>query len=154
MKRPEISLKKPLVAACCTAAVMIGITSHATAQTCMVHCGTNAAGVEQYIEVYEYDYVSEKPRFPGGDDSLLKFVNKHREYPHAAYRAGIQGRVICSFVINTDGSVSNIRVLRGVEQSLNNEAMRVISLMPAWTPGKMRGRVVPVRVVYPITFRR
>lgn len=154
MTRPRISLKNPLVAAVCAAAVMIGFTSRADAQTCMVHCGTNAAGVDQYIEVYEYDYVSEKPRFPGGDDSLLKFVNKHREYPQAAYKAGVQGRVICSFVINIDGSVSNIKVLRGVEPSLNNEAMRVLSLMPAWCPGKIRGRAVPVRVVYPVNFRR
>lgn len=154
MKRPEISLKTPWKAVCCAAAVMIGFSSQADAQTCMVHCGTNAAGVEQYIEVYEYDYVSEKPHFPGGDDNLLKFVNKHREYPHAAYKSGVQGRVICSFVINTDGSVSNIRVLRGVEPTLNKEAMRVLSIMPDWIPGRIHGRVVPVRVVYPITFRR
>lgn len=125
-----------------------------SAQTTYVNCGTNASGAVVYLEVFEYDYVTEKPTFPGGEESLLKYVNRTRVYPEHAYRHGIQGRVMCSFIVMADGSVSNVRVIRGVEPSLNREAKRVISDMPAWRPGRMNGRPVPVRVVYPITFRR
>lgn len=123
-------------------------------QTCRVNCGTNAAGVQTYMEVYEYDFVTEKPHFPGGEEKLLKYINHTREYPEQAYRNGIQGRVMCSFVVMADGSISYVRVLRGVEASLNNEAKRVLSKMPHWQPGRLNGRAVPVRVIYPITFRR
>lgn len=126
----------------------------AHAQTTYVNCGTNASGAVVYLEVFEYDYVTEKPAFPGGEQKLLKYVNRTRVYPEQAYRQGIQGRVMCSFIVMADGSVSNVRVIRGVEPSLNREAKRVISDMPAWRPGRMNGRPVPVRVVYPITFRR
>lgn len=124
------------------------------AQTTTVSCGVNSAGVQVYMEVYEYDYVTEKPRFPGGEEKLLCFINRTRVYPEQAYRAGVQGRVMCSFVVNADGSISNIHVLRGVERSLNCEARRIIGMMPDWLPGRINGRPVPVRVVYPISFRR
>ena len=129
-------------------------TSAACAQTTYVNCGTNASGAVVYLEVYEYDYVTEKPSFPGGEEKLLKYVNRTRVYPESAYRQGIQGRVMCSFVVRADGSVGNVHIIRGVEPSLNCEAKRVISNMPAWRPGRMNGRPVPVRVVYPIAFRR
>lgn len=130
------------------------IPAAAGAQTTLVNCGTNAAGAVVYMEVYEYDYVTEKPSFPGGEEKLLKFINRTRVYPELAYRYGIQGRVMCSFVVMADGSISNVRVMRGVEHSLDSEARRVIAKMPAWHPGKMHGKPVPVRVIYPITFRR
>ncbi len=124
------------------------------AQTCRVNIGTNASGGTNYIEVYEYDYVTEKPAFPGGDRNLMTFINATRNYPLDAYRKGIQGRVTCSFIVNTDGSVSHISVLRGVNPSLNKEAVRVLSEMPEWNPGKMDGKTVPVRVVWSVPFRK
>jgi protein TonB len=124
------------------------------AQTCMINCGVDAGGVQTYMEVYEYDFVSEKPSFPGGNEKLLSYINKSRVYPKHAYENGYQGRVICSFVVNSDGSISNVRVLRGVERSLNCEAVRVLSKMPDWTPGKLNGQSVPVRVIYPVIFRK
>jgi len=127
---------------------------NALAQTCRVCNGINADGVRTYIEVYEYDYVPQKPTFPGGDQKLISFINKHREYPRQAYNAGVQGRVICSFVVNASGTVSNVSVLKGVEPSLNAEAVRLISMMPKWTPGRISGKAVPVRVIYPIPFRK
>lgn len=130
------------------------LTVAAQAQTTMVSCGTNAAGTRIYMEVYEYDYVTEKPSFPGGQAKLIDFINRTREYPEEAYRRGVQGRVMCSFIVNADGSVSNVRVLRGVEPTLNSEARRVIRSMPDWSPGRINGKAVPVRVIYPITFRR
>lgn len=124
------------------------------AQTCRVNIGSNRQGCSNYIEVYEYDYVTEKPMFPGGDTQLMRFINREREYPREAYERGIQGRVTCSFVVNADGTVSHISVLRGVDPSLNNEAIRVLSQMPEWTPGKLNGQAVPTRVVWSVPFRR
>ena len=124
------------------------------AQTCRVNIGSNRQGCSNYIEVYEYDYVTEKPMFPGGDTQLMRFINREREYPREAYERGIQGRVTCSFVVNADGTVSHISVLRGVDPSLNKEAIRVLSQMPEWTPGKLNGQAVPPRVVWSVPFRR
>ncbi len=126
----------------------------AGAQTCRVSAGVTPDGRRCYREVFEYDYVSEKPAFPGGDKSLVDFINAHRTYPAEAYRKGIEGRVVCSFVVNADGAVSNLKIVKGVEPSLNDEALRVLSLMPHWTPGRLEGRTVPVRVIWPIPFRK
>lgn len=135
-------------------AVLASLPICGSAQTYRVNCGVDANGVRTFMDVYEYDYVTIKPTFPGGDDHLLSFVNKTRVYPAEAYRHGVQGRVMCSFIVNTDGSVSNLRVIRGVEPSLNAEAIRILSKMPAWNPGKMDGHAVPVRVIYPVSFRK
>ena len=124
------------------------------AQTCRVNIGSSSEGTVNYIEVYEYDYVTEKPTFPGGDRNLITFINHNRQYPERAYKKGIQGRVTCSFIVNADGSVSHISVLRGVEASLNREAVRVFSKMPEWNPGKIDGKAVPTRVVWTVPFRK
>ncbi|MCM1320319.1 MAG: energy transducer TonB [Muribaculaceae bacterium] len=127
----------------------------AQAQTCRMRVSVNSGGGDIiYREVYEYDYVWEKPSFPGGDDKLMCFINKHRKYPKKAYKAGIQGRVMCSFIVNTDGGVSDVQVYKGVEQSLNEEAVRIFSIMPKWNPGRMNGVPVPVRVIRTVPFRR
>ena len=124
------------------------------AQTCRVNIGTSPTGCVNYMVVFEYDYVTEKPTFPGGDTHLMKFINNTREYPKSAYNRRIQGRVTCSFVVNIDGSISHISVIRGVEPSLNKEAIRILSKMPEWTPGKLNGQPVPTRVIWSVPFRR
>ncbi len=126
----------------------------ADAQTCRVTAGMTADGRRSYMEVYEYDYVEDKPQFPGGDSRLVTFINETRRYPAKAYREGVEGRVTCSFVVNTDGSISHISVLKGVEYSLNQEAMRIFSKMPDWSPGRIDGHPVPVRVIWAIPFRK
>lgn len=126
----------------------------ATAQTCRVSAGISPDGYQTYRLVYEYDYVDEKPEFPGGGAMMLNFINKQRRYPAEAYAHGVQGRVTCSFVVNPDGTVSNISVLKGVEPSLNREALRIISKMPVWTPGRIDGQTVPVRVICAVPFRK
>ncbi|MCM1222792.1 MAG: energy transducer TonB, partial [Lachnospiraceae bacterium] len=83
-----------------------------------------------------------------------RFINKNRKYPKAAYKAGIQGRVVCSFIVNTNGEVSDIQVFKGVESTLNEEAKRIFSLMPKWNPGRINGMPVPVRVIRAVPFRR
>ena len=109
---------------------------------------------QEFVEVYEFDYVDVQPQFPGGEHGLINFINETREYPYHAYKNKVQGRVLCSFIIGTDGRVSNVRVIRGAsDEALNREAMRVIGEMPRWTVGKVGGRAVPVRVVLPIAFR-
>ncbi len=125
-----------------------------TAQTCRIAAGYSPEGHLLYKEVYEYDYVDEKPTFPGGDDKLVAFINKHRHYPAEAYRMGVEGSVTCSLVVNSDGSVSDIQVLRGVEASLNAEAVRILTKMPKWKAGRHEGHAVPVRVIRCIPFRR
>lgn len=134
--------------------IMILTALGASAQTCRVSLGVNSSGQRAYMEVYEYDYVSEKPEFPGGDSRLVEFINSNRRYPEDAYRAGVQGRVTCSFVVNADGVISHLKVVKSVEESLNKEALRVFSMMPAWTPGKINGCAVPVRVIRSIPFRK
>ena len=135
--------------------VLANIFSYsALAQTTRISCGKNISGQQTYIEVYEYDYVTEKPEFPGGDELLINFINKTRVYPAKAYKNGVQGRVTCSFVVNADGSISNIHILKGVEQTLNQEALRILASMPQWTPGKLKGHAVPVRVIRCVPFRK
>ena len=100
-----------------------------------------------------FTVVEEMPKFPGGDAELLKFISKSIRYPVIAQENGIQGRVICSFVVNRDGSIVDAQVLRGVDPSLDKEALRVINSMPKWSPGKQRGKPVRVKYTVPITFR-
>lgn len=126
----------------------------AYSQTCRVCSGKSESGSMVYTEVFEYDYVDVKPEFPGGGRSMINFINANRQYPQDAYEQGIEGRVTCSFVVNPDGKISHIQVLRGVETSLNCEAMRIIGKMPEWKPGVLNGVPVPVRVVCCIPFRK
>ena len=100
-----------------------------------------------------FTVVEEMPKFPGGETKLLEFINKGIKYPVIAQENGIQGRVICSFVVNRDGTVVDAEVVRGVDPSLDKEALRVINTMPKWTPGKQRGKPVRVKYTVPITFR-
>lgn len=130
------------------------ITETASAQRCRVSMGTTREGTQSYMTVYEYDYVSTKPTFPGGDVKFMEYINRERVYPAKAYKQGIQGRVTCSFVINSDGFVSHVTVIRSVEESLNREAIRILSEMPPWTPGEIDGCRVPVRVIRSVPFRK
>ncbi|MCC8198435.1 MAG: TonB family protein [Tannerellaceae bacterium] len=100
-----------------------------------------------------FTVVEEMPQFPGGEGELLKFISKSIKYPVIAQENGIQGRVLCSFVVNRDGSIVDAEVVRGVDPSLDKEALRVINTMPKWTPGKQRGKPVRVKYTVPITFR-
>lgn len=110
--------------------------------------------VTQYVEVYECDFVDVQPQFPGGEVALVEYINRSRRYPAQAYSSNIQGRVLCSFVVNADGSISHVSIIRGVEPSLNQEAVRLISEMPRWEAGKVANRSVPVHYILPIVFRK
>ncbi len=133
--------------------LILGI-SNAKAQTCRVTVGVSGDGLQTYKEVFEYDYVEEKPSFPGGQEALLDYINKNRQYPADAYEHGIEGRVTCSFVVNANGNISHIRVIKGSHKSLNMEAIRLLAEMPDWLPGRQAAQCVPVRVVHSIPFRK
>ena len=98
-------------------------------------------------------FVEEMPEFPGGNNELLKFVSANLEYPDEAVNNNIQGRVTVKFVVNTDGSVDRIEVLGPVDPLLDNEAIRIINLLPRFKPGKQNGVAVPVWFTIPVVFR-
>ena len=97
--------------------------------------------------------VENQPQFPGGNAAMMKFLSDNIKYPVIAQENGIQGRVICNFVVERDGSITDVQVVRGVDPSLDKEAIRVIQQMPRWTPGKQRGQAVRVRFTLPVVFR-
>lgn len=94
----------------------------------------------------------EKPEFPGGDAALLNFLSQNIKYPAIAAENGVKGRVTVNFVVNKDGSISDAKILRGVDQALDKEALRVIYSMPKWKPGKQSGKPVRVSFSVPINF--
>ena len=100
-----------------------------------------------------YDVVEQMPHFPGGDAALMQFLRENIKYPETAEKHGIQGRVICTFVVEDDGSVTNVQILRSVDDLLDKEAVRMIQAMPKWVPGKQNGEPVFVKYTLPITFK-
>ncbi|MBQ8530378.1 MAG: energy transducer TonB [Parabacteroides sp.] len=108
---------------------------------------------EEESEQQIFTVVEKMPEFPGGMAALMKYLANAIKYPVIAQENGIQGRVSCSFVINKDGSIVDAVVLRGVDPSLDKEALRVINAMPKWKPGEQRGKPVRVKYTVPVTFR-
>lgn len=100
-----------------------------------------------------YVRVEKKAEFPGGQAELNKYLSKAINYPEDASDNGIQGRVIVSFVVNTNGSIVDVEVLRGVHPALDKEAMRVVKAMPAWTPASNQGKKVRSKFTLPINFK-
>ena len=125
----------------------------------------SSLGVEimDYVEVEEevveeeaipFQLVEEKPSFQGGDaNQFSKWVNSRLEYPEIAKENGVQGRVTLQFTVEKDGSVTKVKVLRGVDPSLDKEAVRVVSMSPKWSPGNQRDRAVPVTYTFPVIFQ-
>jgi protein TonB len=104
-------------------------------------------------ETKVFDVVEQMPSFPGGDAELMKFLHDHMKYPAVAEENGIQGRVICTFVVERDGSITDVKVIKSVDPSLDKEAIRVLKSMPKWIPGKQNGSAVRVKYTVPVTFR-
>lgn len=106
-----------------------------------------------YNEVNEIDKVDEKPSFPGGESAMKSYLNSNVKYPAAAQENGIQGRVIVQFIIEKDGSISDVKISRSVDPSLDWEALRVVKAMPKWTPAKLKGIPVRTKCTTPVVFR-
>ena len=100
-----------------------------------------------------FDVVEVMPSFPGGQGALIQYLNSHVKYPVVAQENGIQGRVTISFVVERDGSITDVKVARSVDPSLDKEAARVVSSMPRWTPGKQNGSAVRVKFNVPVVFK-
>ena len=100
-----------------------------------------------------FTVVEQMPMFPGGDAALMGYLRDNMHYPTVAAENGVQGRVVVGFVVERDGSITDVNVLRSVDPSLDREAMRVVKAMPKWTPGKQNGSAVRVKYQVPVTFR-
>ncbi|MDE6485402.1 MAG: energy transducer TonB [Duncaniella sp.] len=140
-----------------TLILTIIFTGVATAQSSELNNGGFSTGVTvsitSHIEAYDVSAVEISPAFPGGEQALVSFINSERRYPREAYSAGVEGRVVCGFIVNPDGALSHVAVVRGVSDDLNREAVRVISSMPRWQPGIRGGVKVPVYYCLTIPFR-
>ena len=108
----------------------------------------NVESMEKTFEVVE-----QMPAFPGGDAALMKYLSENIKYPKAAEKAGEQGRVVVNFIVEKDGAISNVNVVRSVTPTLDAEAVRVIKAMPKWVPGKQDGQSVRVKYNVPVSFR-
>ena len=104
-------------------------------------------------ETKVFEVVEQMPQFPGGDGALMQYLSSHIKYPVVAEENGIQGRVVCTFVVERNGSITDVRVVKSVDPSLDKEAVRVIKGMPNWIPGKQNGSAVRVKYTVPVTFR-
>ena len=99
-----------------------------------------------------YDQVEQMPEFPGGMPAMIEFLQTNLKYPEDAIKQQVGGRVMVMFVVETDGTLSNVRVARNVFPSLDSEAVRVVKTMPKWKPGKEKGRPVRVNFTLPVVF--
>ena len=108
---------------------------------------------DEDVDQTVFEIVEENPEFPGGPEALQRFLTKNIVYPESAVDNGIQGRVMVNFVVERDGSVSGVDILKGVDPALDKEALRVVKLMPKWKPGKQQGKAVRTRFRVPVVFR-
>ena len=108
---------------------------------------------EEVVEQEVFTIVEEMPGYPGGDAKMYEYLGKNIKYPQIARESSIQGRVFVNFVVEPDGSVTNVKVLRGIGGGCDEEAMRVVKSMPKWKPGKQRGKAVRVSYTLPVVFK-
>ena len=111
-----------------------------------------AEPIDEEVDVVR-DIVEKMPSFHGGMEAFYKFVSKNLKYPAQARRMGIEGKVFVNFVVDRDGSLSDIKVIKGIGAGCDDEVERIIRKSPKWNPGKQRGIPVRVRMMLPITFR-
>lgn len=100
-----------------------------------------------------FTVVEQMPMYPGGEAALMGYLRDNIKYPTVAAENGVQGRVVVGFVVERDGSITDVNILRGVDPSLDREAMRVVKSMPRWNPGKQNGSAVRVKYQVPVSFR-
>ncbi len=121
--------------------------------------GADIADLKQIVvqgepeEEQVFDFAEQMPSFPGGQQELMAYLGKNIKYPTIAQEQGVQGRVIIQFVVETDGSITDVTVARGVDPYLDKEAVRVVKTMPKWIPGRQNGKPVRVKFTVPVLFR-
>jgi len=123
----------------------------------LIEVQNNVVPEEKHKEVevkqQVYTFVEQMPQFPGGDDALLQYLAANIKYPEIAKRVAIEGRVIATFIVNKNGDVTDVAVVKGIGGGCDEEAVRVLKTMPHWKPGKQNGLPVSVRMSVPITFK-
>ncbi|GAB1419193.1 energy transducer TonB [Bacteroidales bacterium] len=107
---------------------------------------------EEVVEAEIFTVVESMPEYPGGAEEMMRFIAQNIKYPPIARESGIQGRVFVNFVVEPNGSVSSVKVLRGIGGGCDEEAIRVVQSMPKWTPGRQRGKAVRVSFNLPVRF--
>ena len=122
------------------------------AECCLISAHAQKTVVSQTNQKV-FDTVEQMPEYPGGMQAMIEFLQTNMKYPEDAEKQKVEGRVMVQFVVETDGSVSDVHVAKQVFPSLDAEAIRVVKAMPNWTPGKEKGRVVRVKYNLPIVFR-
>lgn len=138
----------------CSSLVSIAIPETITEKVDLAFCGNTPRKPVEDETGECFMIVESMPEFPGGQQAMMKFLADTIKYPVIAQENGIQGRVVCQFVIEKDGRVTDIKVVRSSgDASLDKEAVRVIGIMPRWKPGRQRGRPVRVKYTIPINFR-
>lgn len=132
----------------------IEISSEETNEEVVIAPPVEEVKEEEEDEQVVFVVVETMPEFPGGTQALFKYLSENVKYPVIAQENGIQGRVICQFTVNKDGSIVDVEVVRsGGDASLDKEAVRVIKSMPKWSPGKQRGKAVRVKYTVPVNFK-
>ena len=124
-----------------------------TANANPIDNGTPSIPIEKVPENEIVDFAEKLPEFEGGLPAMKKYLGNNLHYPNAIVAQGIEGRVVLSFVVNRDGSIENVQVLRSVNKELDEEAKRVLLHMPHWTPGMQNGKTIRVKMTIPIVFK-
>jgi protein TonB len=122
------------------------------AECCLITANAQKTVVSQ-TDQKVFDTVEQMPEYPGGMQAMIEFLQTNMKYPEDAAKQKVEGRVMVQFVVETDGSVSDVHVAKQVFPSLDAEAIRVVQAMPKWMPGKEKGKVVRVKYNLPIVFR-
>ena len=141
-------------------ASVVGVNAQNEDKIIIVSAEHQPEGAE-ILEVFEpepdengvFYSVETQPEFPGGMAELMKYLQKNTRYPKVCKEQGLQGRVIVQFVVNTDSTISDVKVVKPVNPHFDEEALRVVKAMPKWKPGTQRGKPVRVRFTLPVTFR-
>jgi len=133
--------------------VVFGFTSQSNAQTTGTNQQKSDSIIQQNKHSDNYEVVEQMPEFPGGERALMDFIGSNLKYPLEAQKSGIQGTVLIRFVISKTGKVTKVEVLRSVFSALDDEAVRVVKLLPDWIPGEQKGQKVNVYFTLPIRFK-
>ena len=130
--------------------IIVMLTSYSTIQAQVV-IEDNAVVKEDENQIFVF--VEEYPEFPNGEENLYKYLGSNIKYPHEALENGIQGTVVVKFVVEKDGSISNVKAVRKIGGGCDEEAVRVVKRMPRWKPGKQSGKPVRTEFTLPIQFK-
>ena len=156
----QLQLRRQLGKAVAVVGVSMGLAALTACESQLTEMSTDSSissaltqSAGSKISQWMGDVIEQQPYFPGGQQALLDFLRENTKYPEQAKKDSIEGRVVLSFVVETDGSITEPKVVRSVHPLLDEEALRVAKLMPKWEPGYQNG--IPVRVKYniPVTFK-